>query len=119
MGWVVRVDLAASGASPPCSPTPGKQVIGVDLLGHGAAPKPHDPAAYADLTAGSSPPFRTVRSARSGSRSGDHAAARCPASRFRRVVVAGIGRNVFGATTAHGRILAGIEGTAERLSEPG
>ena len=26
-------------------------MIGVDLLGHGDAPKPHDPAAYADLTA--------------------------------------------------------------------
>ncbi len=28
----------------------GRPVIGVDLLGHGGAPKPHDPAAYADLT---------------------------------------------------------------------
>jgi pimeloyl-ACP methyl ester carboxylesterase len=28
----------------------GLQVIGVDLLGHGTAPKPHDPEAYADLT---------------------------------------------------------------------
>ena len=28
----------------------GREVIGVDLLGHGEAPKPHDPAAYADLT---------------------------------------------------------------------
>ncbi len=27
----------------------GRPVIGLDLLGHGAAPKPHDPAAYADL----------------------------------------------------------------------
>jgi pimeloyl-ACP methyl ester carboxylesterase len=29
----------------------GRPVIGVDLLGHGAAPKPHDPAAYLDLGA--------------------------------------------------------------------
>ncbi len=29
----------------------GRTVIGVDLLGHGTAPKPHDPDAYADLTA--------------------------------------------------------------------
>ena len=29
----------------------GRTVIGVDLLGHGEAPKPHDPAAYADLEA--------------------------------------------------------------------
>lgn len=28
----------------------GRKVIGVDLLGHGAAPKPHDPVAYDDLT---------------------------------------------------------------------
>jgi pimeloyl-ACP methyl ester carboxylesterase len=28
----------------------GRVVIGVDLLGHGDAPKPHDPLAYADLT---------------------------------------------------------------------
>lgn len=28
----------------------GRQVIGVDLLGHGMAPKPHDPEAYSDLT---------------------------------------------------------------------
>lgn len=28
----------------------GRTVIGVDLLGHGDAPKPHDPEVYADLT---------------------------------------------------------------------
>jgi pimeloyl-ACP methyl ester carboxylesterase len=28
----------------------GRPVIGVDLLGHGEAPKPHDPAEYGDLT---------------------------------------------------------------------
>lgn len=28
----------------------GRTVVGVDLLGHGDAPKPHDPAAYSDLT---------------------------------------------------------------------
>jgi pimeloyl-ACP methyl ester carboxylesterase len=28
----------------------GRPVIGVDLLGHGGAPKPHDPAEYGDLT---------------------------------------------------------------------
>jgi pimeloyl-ACP methyl ester carboxylesterase len=27
----------------------GRTVVGIDLLGHGDAPKPHDPAAYADL----------------------------------------------------------------------
>lgn len=28
----------------------GRRPVGIDLLGHGAAPKPHDPAAYAELT---------------------------------------------------------------------
>src|SRR5215212_848446 len=28
----------------------GRPVIGVDLLGHGSAPKPHTPDEYADLT---------------------------------------------------------------------
>jgi len=27
----------------------GREIVGVDMLGHGEAPKPHDPAAYADL----------------------------------------------------------------------
>ena len=27
-----------------------RHVIGIDLLGHGTAPKPHEPEAYADLT---------------------------------------------------------------------
>jgi pimeloyl-ACP methyl ester carboxylesterase len=27
----------------------GRTVVGIDLLGHGEAPKPHDPAAYAEL----------------------------------------------------------------------
>lgn len=27
----------------------GREVIGLDLLGHGSSPKPHDPAAYDDL----------------------------------------------------------------------
>src|SRR6266508_4299964 len=29
----------------------GRTVVGVDLLGHGTAPKPHEPEAYADLGA--------------------------------------------------------------------
>ena len=29
----------------------GRSIIGVDLLGHGTAPKPHEPEAYDDLTA--------------------------------------------------------------------
>lgn len=77
-----------------------REVIGIDLLGHGSAPKPHDPEAYADLT-------ERVRDAI------DHVdgpvdavgfslgaltllrTATVEPERFRRLVVAGIGRNVF------------------------
>ena len=75
-----------------------RTVIGVDLLGHGTAPKPHDPGAYADLTE------RVVAALP------DHAvdavgfslgaltllrAAIDDPTRFDRLVLAGIGRNVF------------------------
>ena len=76
----------------------GRPVIGVDLLGHGAAPKPHDPEAYADLTG------RIVEALPDGPVDGIgfslgaltllRAAIDDPA-RFRRLVLAGIGRNVF------------------------
>ncbi len=76
----------------------GRPVIGIDLLGHGTAPKPHDPEAYRDLTErvvdglpdepvdavgfslGALTLLRTAV---------DHP------DRFHRVVLAGIGRNVF------------------------
>ena len=76
----------------------GREVIGIDLLGHGSAPKPHDPRAYDGLE--------------------DHAAANLPAGpvdavgfslgarvllvlaarepqRFGRLVVAGVGASLF------------------------
>ena len=94
----------------------GRDVIGVDLLGHGTAPKPHEPAAYADLTA------RIVDALPDGPVDAVgfslgaltllRTAIAAP-ERFQRLVLAGIGRNVFerdDAATA--RILAGVEGTA-------
>jgi pimeloyl-ACP methyl ester carboxylesterase len=95
----------------------GREVIGVDLLGHGTAPKPHDPEAYADLSA------RIVEALPAGPVDAVgfslgaltllRTAIAAP-DRFQRLVLAGIGRNVFerdDAATA--RILAGVEGTAE------
>lgn len=93
----------------------GREVIGIDLLGHGSAPKPHDPEAYADLTE------RVVDMLPDGPVDAIgfslgaltllQAALDGPA-RFRRLVLAGIGRNVFerddAATAA---IVAAIEGT--------
>lgn len=76
----------------------GKTVIGVDLLGHGTAPKPHDPEAYADLTqrivdALPDEPVDAIGFSM-GALTLLRLAVAEPA-RFNRLVLAGIGRNVF------------------------
>ena len=77
----------------------GREVIGVDLLGHGRAPRPHDPAAYADLD-------RCVEDVLPAGGAVDAigfslgaqmllaVAARQP-ERFGRLVLGGVGANVF------------------------
>jgi pimeloyl-ACP methyl ester carboxylesterase len=95
----------------------GRPVIGVDLLGHGTAPKPHDPDAYTDLT------DRIVESLPEGPVDAVgfslgaltllRAAIDDP-TRFRRLVLGGIGRNVFerdDESTA--RIVAAIQSGGE------
>ncbi len=77
----------------------GRTVIGVDLLGHGSAPKPHDPEAYADLTTRvleampSDGPVDAIGFSL-GARTLLELAARAP-ERFSRLVVAGVGKNLF------------------------
>lgn len=88
LGWV---DLLADA---------GREVIPVDLLGHGTADKPHDPAAYADLAsnveqalpADGSPVDAIGFSL--GARLLLEVAARQP-ERFAHVVVGGVGDNLF------------------------
>lgn len=91
----------------------GREVIAVDLLGHGDAPKPHDPAAYADLESSVEamlPPGRPVDAV--GFSLGGalllRVAARAP-ERFRRLVVAGVGANLFrgGDAEPYARALTG------------
>lgn len=96
----------------------GREVIGVDLLGHGTAPKPHDPTAYGDLSARL---FAAIDDAVGPSGAVDAigfslgamtliGAAIAQPARFRRLVLAGVGRNVFerdDAATAE--IVAAIE----------
>jgi pimeloyl-ACP methyl ester carboxylesterase len=77
----------------------GRTVIGVDLLGHGTAPKPHDPAEYADLTTrivDAIPAEGTIDAIgfSMGAMTLLELAIRSP-ERFGRLVVAGIGKNVF------------------------
>jgi pimeloyl-ACP methyl ester carboxylesterase len=96
----------------------GKQVIGVDLLGHGSAPKPHEPQAYADLTGrvfDALPPEPVAAIGFSlGALTLLRAAMQQP-ERFDRLVLAGIGRNVFdrdhsAATAITGGLRALIDG---------
>lgn len=96
----------------------GKQVIGVDLLGHGVAPKPHQPEAYADMTErviDALPPDPTAAIGFSlGALTLLRTAIRHP-ERFERLVLAGIGRNVFdrdhsGATAIADGLRALIDG---------
>ena len=95
----------------------GRQVIGIDLLGHGTAPKPHDPAAYRDLTARvvAALPDRPVDAIgfSLGALTLLRSAIDAP-GRFRRLVLAGIGRNVFESDDEMARrIVAAIEGGGE------
>jgi len=95
----------------------GKPVIGVDLLGHGASPKPHEPEAYADLTlrvldAMPDEPVDAVGFSL-GAITLLQIACVQP-GRFRRLVLAGIGGTLFSPDDQAGaRIAAAIEGTAD------
>lgn len=76
----------------------GRTVLAPDLLGHGSAPKPHEPAAYADIgsavVAGlPGGPVDAVGFSL-GARVLLARAAEDP-GRFRRLVVAGVGANLF------------------------
>jgi pimeloyl-ACP methyl ester carboxylesterase len=78
----------------------GRTVLPFDFLGHGTSPKPHDPAAYVDLVgnlaealpADGSPVDAVGFSMGAGVLL--ELAARSP-ERFRRLVVAGVGENLF------------------------
>ena len=76
----------------------GREVIGVDLLGHGTAPKPTDPDAYGDLgerirEALPDEPVDAIGFSL-GAKTLLHVAAAGP-HRFRSLVLAGVGANLF------------------------
>lgn len=95
----------------------GRPVIGVDLLGHGTAPKPHEPEAYDDLGARvlEAMPDEPVDAIgfSLGAMTLLRLAAQHPA-RFRTLVLAGVGRNVLERDPENARrMIAGVEGTAD------
>ena len=95
----------------------GRQVIGVDLLGHGDAPKPHDPEAYADLTTRvlevmPDEPVALVGFSL-GAMTSLELTRRHP-ERVSRLVVAGIGTNLFVDDPARGQALIdAVEGRGD------
>ena len=96
----------------------GREVIGIDLLGHGTAPKPHDPEAYADLTtrivdALPDEPVDAIGFSL-GAMTLLRLASREP-GRFRKLVLAGVGRNVVEPEDVERgkKILAAVEGRGE------
>ena len=86
----------------------GRDVIPVDLLGHGNAPRPTDPEAYQDLEGKvlSTIPERPVDAIgfSMGARVLLVLASTCP-TRFNRLVVAGVGMNLFENDPARSRAI--------------
>lgn len=101
----------------------GRTVVGVDLLGHGDAPKPHDPSAYADLggrvldALPAEGPVDAVGFSLGAAVLLD-VAGREP-DRFRRLAVLGIGANLFRAGDPEplARAIEGGEGVDHPLGQ--
>ncbi|HMC39314.1 MAG TPA: alpha/beta fold hydrolase [Acidimicrobiales bacterium] len=82
----------------------GHEVMGLDLLGHGDAPKPADPEAYRDIDRGveAALPGEGPVDAVGFSLGGQlllRVAARRP-DRFRRIAIGGVGDNIFSPSTS-------------------
>jgi pimeloyl-ACP methyl ester carboxylesterase len=92
----------------------GRTVIGVDLLGHGSAPKPHDPESYADLTRRvieACPPDPVDAIGFSLGAITLLRVAMFDPQRFNRLVLAGVGASIFDSDTSRTqRIISALEG---------
>ena len=104
-GWV---DLLADA---------GREVVEIDLLGHGRAPKPHDPQAYADMERRVLEELPDAPVDIIGFSMGARTTLICAAwapERFRKIVVAGGGANLFTRESDRGaRIRDAVLGNAD------
>lgn len=95
----------------------GRPVIGIDLLGHGTAPKPHEPEAYDDLGARVIEALPDEPVDAIGFSMGAMTLLRVAMERpgrFRKLVLAGVGRSLFEPDEeAHRRIVDALEGNGD------
>ena len=95
----------------------GREVLALDLLGHGDADKPHEPEAYADMEGELLSRFPPGRVAAVGFSLGARTLLRLAAAhpeRFERLVVSGVGANLFSTDPDRGRDIAeAIEGRGD------
>ena len=95
----------------------GRTVVPVDILGHGTAARPHDPAAYAELEQSVGRVLPDVPVDAIGFSLGAQLLLRLAASdprRFRRLVVIGAGANVFRTDSTEGLASAFERSSGER-----
>ena len=100
----------------------GREVHAPDLLGHGAAPKPHDPAAYADLEGWLADQLPEGPIDGIGFSLGARlllGVASLQPARFRRLVAAGVGRNIINGDPEYRRQVAAAVEAIEPPEEPG
>jgi pimeloyl-ACP methyl ester carboxylesterase len=100
----------------------GREVIGIDLLGHGTAPKPHHPDDYADLGARIIDALPDGPVDAVGFSLGAMTLLRLAVedpSRFRKLVLAGVGKNVLDPDDGSGAHIAdAVEGHAADSDTP-
>ncbi len=96
----------------------GRNVVGIDLLGHGTAEKPHDASAYSDLSLPIRQSAKDMQVDAVGFSLGAiallHAATAKP-NMFRKLILLGIGDKIFEPHDLKESelIIAGIDGTAD------
>lgn len=95
----------------------GRPALGIDLLGHGSAPKPHDPEAYRDMHRHVLDQLPDQPVDAIGFSLGSMTLLRCAIEapeRFSRLVLTGVGANVFEERSEQrDKIVASINGEAD------